>query len=154
MTVIAVDGWTDFFVALAGAGAALAGLIVVAMSVTIKQILAYPSLPPRAAATISALVAVVVVSGIMLIPAQEHVWLGVELLLTALVALLPQLFLTYRLATQRPQRPFLQNAYKIAIGFAQALPFLVGAILILTGVAGGIGWLALGITLWKHGSSM
>lgn len=72
MTVIAIGEWHDFFVAMAGAGAALAGLIIVTMSVTIKEILAATTLPSRAAATIAALVLVVIVSGMILIPGQVH----------------------------------------------------------------------------------
>ena len=48
------DAWTNFFVAMAGATAALSGLLIVAMSVNIRQLLASPSLPARAGAAISA----------------------------------------------------------------------------------------------------
>ena len=40
--------WTDFFVAQVGATAALEGLVIVAVSINLKQILAYAHLPGRA----------------------------------------------------------------------------------------------------------
>jgi hypothetical protein len=43
--------WSDFFVATAGASAALADLVIVAISVNIKPILTSAALPKRAAAT-------------------------------------------------------------------------------------------------------
>lgn len=49
------DGWHDFFVAMAGGSAALAGLVMVALSVTVKAILALPWLPARAGAAVAAM---------------------------------------------------------------------------------------------------
>jgi len=147
MTVIAIGEWHDFFVAMAGAGAALAGLIIVTMSVTIKEILAATTLPSRAAATIAALVLVVIVSGMILIPGQVHGWLGAELLVVSLVALLPQIVLADRLLTQKPARPALENGYKILIGWLQGLPFVIGAVLVLFGQVNGFGWITAGILL-------
>ena len=45
-----MDGWSEFAVAAAGATAALAGLVIVGISVNIKEILAFPGLTARAAA--------------------------------------------------------------------------------------------------------
>jgi hypothetical protein len=147
MTVIAIGEWHDFFVAMAGAGAALAGLIIVAMTVTIKEILATTTLPSRAAATIAALVVVVIVSGVILIPGQLHVWLGTEVLVISLVALLSQILVAHRLLTQKPARPAIESGYKIVIGWLQGLPFVIGAVLILFGQVNGFGWIAAGILL-------
>jgi hypothetical protein len=45
MTPYQPERWHDLFVATAGAAAALAGLIFVAVSINLEQILKYPALP-------------------------------------------------------------------------------------------------------------
>ena len=47
-----MEGWSDFYVAAVGGSAALAGLLVVAISINIAQIMKFPLLPGRAAQTI------------------------------------------------------------------------------------------------------
>ena len=81
-------GWSDFAVALAGAAAALAGLVMVAISVNIKEILALPGVTARAAAAVGSLVLVVVTAGLLLVPGQPAPVLGAELLVPAALAVL------------------------------------------------------------------
>lgn len=42
-------GWKNFFIAEVGATAVLAGLAIVAISINLSRILAFPELPGRAA---------------------------------------------------------------------------------------------------------
>ena len=79
-------GWGDFYVALGGAGAALAGLVMVGISVSLTEILADHSLPARAAAAIGSLILVVVVAGVGLIPGEPAPTLGIEILVGTLLA--------------------------------------------------------------------
>ena len=85
MTAYEASEWSDLFVATAGASAALAGLVFVAISINIDRILKLPGLPERGLETVVLLVAVLVVSVIGLIPGQGHVALGIELLVVALL---------------------------------------------------------------------
>ena len=82
----ALEGWSDFNVAMVGATAALAGLLIVAMSVNIAEIMKSPTLPPRAAASIVALVLAITVGALGLVPAQPAVVYGVEILVGAAIA--------------------------------------------------------------------
>jgi hypothetical protein len=69
--------WTNFFIA-ASASAALAGLVIVAISVNIARILEFPHLPARSAATVGRLILILVSSMAALIPQSNHP-LGAEL---------------------------------------------------------------------------
>lgn len=81
----AVHAWTNFFIAMAGASAALSGLLIVAMSVNIRQLLLSLSLPVRAGAAISAVTAALLTSCLFLVPGQPKWALGVEVLLASLL---------------------------------------------------------------------
>src|SRR5262249_36632330 len=87
--------WSNFFVAAAGASAALAGLVFVAVSLNIQRILQFQNLPARAAAAISALILILVSSVAALIP-QGATPLGAEILGFACFAWLVQGVSSYR----------------------------------------------------------
>lgn len=79
--------WSEFNVAVAGAGAALGGLLIVALSVNIRAIAESRGLAARAAASIAALILGVVLCCAALIPGQVPVGYGIQVLIgTALCA--------------------------------------------------------------------
>src|ERR1700761_9479451 len=80
-----MSGWNDFFVAEVAASAALAGLVIVAISINLNRIVSYPWLPGRAAETLVAPTGVLVVSSYMLVPRQPVGQLAAELLSTGTV---------------------------------------------------------------------
>ncbi|HEY4267247.1 MAG TPA: hypothetical protein VGM94_03550 [Galbitalea sp.] len=150
-------GWDNFFIATAGAAGALVGLVVVAISVNIKRIIEYSTLPSRAAATVGSLVLLLVIACFSLFPRQGDIAFGVEILAAVTIALVLQYVMVARLVQQVPPRPAFENAYKIALGFGQIAPFIPGGILIATGSAAGMYWIAVGfvavfvtsmITVW------
>ena len=71
--------WHDFFLGTIGAAAALTGLLFVAISINLDQILKYAGLPGRAAGTLGMLVSALLVSGFALAPGQSPRVLGIEI---------------------------------------------------------------------------
>ena len=86
MHAYATVGWEELFLAEAGASAALAGLLFVAISINLTKILEVRGLVGRAGEAIVLLVAVLVVSTLVLVPDQVRIALGSELLVTGLLA--------------------------------------------------------------------
>jgi hypothetical protein len=136
--------WSELFVAAAGASAALAGLVFVAVSINIERILQFEGLPERALETVLLLVSVLLVSIVGLVPGQGHVALGIELLVVstafgAIIALLLRRGIS-RETTERSWR--LSRAFVAAVG---TLPFIVGGASVLVASGGGLYWVAFGI---------
>ncbi len=77
--------WSEFNVAIAGAGAALGGLLIVALSVNIRQIAESRGLAARAGASVAALILGVVLACLALIPDQALWGFGVQVLAGAAV---------------------------------------------------------------------
>jgi hypothetical protein len=79
-----MPGWDNFFVAEAGAAAALTGLLFVAVSINLMRVLQFPQLPTRAAETLISLMSVLVVSTFALVPQQSMRTYGIEIAVTGL----------------------------------------------------------------------
>jgi modulator of FtsH protease len=144
LTAYNAPEWSDLFVAAAGAGAALAGLVFVAVSINIERILAGEGLPDRALQTVLTLLMAVCVSIVGLIPGQDRVALGAELLvLTALFGVV-----VLRLAIRSlPGRPAPRHwvVGRLFVLAIVVVPLLVGAISVLAERGGGLYWIAAGI---------
>jgi hypothetical protein len=125
------------FTATAGAGAALAGLIIVAMSVNIKTIRGISGMTARAATTIAGLVLLVVVSCAALIPFQSRPALSIETALSAAAVLVLAARSTrvmMRAAAERAQARTARDAGPAGT----ALRRLLGVIPIALLCAGGV----------------
>ncbi len=81
-----LEQWTDFNVAMVGATAALAGLVIVASSVNIAEIIKSRALTARLAAGIATLVLAIVASGLGLVPTMTPAWFGILLLVATIGA--------------------------------------------------------------------
>lgn len=82
-----LEPWAEFNVAIAGAGAALGGLLIVALSVNIRQITESRGLAARAGAAIAALILGIVLACAGLMPGQALWVYGVVTLVGTAIGL-------------------------------------------------------------------
>lgn len=138
--------WFDFIIAAAGASAALAGLVIVAISVNIARIISFPHLPARAAATIATLILILVVSMTALIP-QAIALFGIETLVFGFCCWLLQLWAARQMLIVRRERnrPWYESIRGITLGQIQVLPFIIGGGLLAAANADGLYWISVGV---------
>lgn len=128
MDAYGVDSWHDFFLAAAGAAAALTGLLFVALSIHIRHIAADARYRNMARGSLIGLVMVLILSLIALV--REPAWLtGVELALISILYLV--LEGGYEVLTFRRARWKVARKTLVSSG--------IGQLLALAGVVGGLG---------------
>lgn len=140
---IAIGTWSEFNVAMVGATAALAGLVIVAASVNIGDIVKAPSLTARLAAGIVGLVLALCGSAIGLIPDLPASAYGWAMIALALVAGCFQIVATVEILRNRNPANRMRPL-KSAVGFLTPTAYVVGGVLLLGSSASGLAWFAAG----------
>jgi hypothetical protein len=140
------EGWGELFLAEAGASAALAGLLFVAISINLERIIALRSLPGAALGAIALLVAVLMVSTFALVPGQPRWVLGGEVLLVGIAAwsILTGIWIK-ALRAPIPGQPRFVPAVSTVVTQAATLPLVVAGVSLLLGAGGGLYWLVPGM---------
>lgn len=131
-----MEGWDNFFVAEAGAAAALAGLLFVSISINLARILEFPALPPRAAEALGALLAVLVLSLLALIPNQSAQSFGAEVMILGLL-----MWIGLSAAALRTGKPQRRAVLRILINQLPPLTFIAAGVMLYTGHPAGLYWL-------------
>ena len=145
-----MDEWHDFFLAQAGAAGVLTGLVFVAVSINLQQIVSDSGsgLPGRAAEALILLVGVLTASVLLLVPGQGRLMVGTEVLVVGLVTwgcvVTIQLL---RLRSWGSMSPDLRQPFvlRIALGQIATLPLVVAGIAVLVAGLGGLYWLVAGM---------
>lgn len=120
--------WKDFNVAIVGATAALGGLVIVAASVNIGDVVKSRSLTARLGSGIVMLVVALVIAAVGLMPGIDDTWFGVIVVTLALGALALQIGVAHAIAVDRDPR-HRASAAKAILGFVPATAFLVAGVL-------------------------
>ncbi len=141
------EQWGSFFLAEAGAAAALTGLLFVAVSINLREIVADPALPGRAGETMAMLTGSLVAASMMLIPVQTEPWLGVELAVVAVITGAAPV--RAQILARRAQSPEARRTFPTRVAFAQlaTLPAVIAALLLIVGSPAGFAALAVGILM-------
>jgi hypothetical protein len=152
-TAYAPEEWKDLFVAVAGASAALAGLLFVAVSINVERIVKYEGLPERGIEALAMLLVPLVVSIAGLLPGQSHVAFGIELL--AIAAVLIAVMSRSPVAGNFPDDIEMPRHYVLtrqAVRLSGVVLLTVGAVAELFAVAGGLYWVAGAIVVLTLGA--
>ena len=132
--------WAVFFASVTGAAAALTGLLFVAVSINLSNILSGPAmLAARAAETLVVLLFVVISSALSLIPQDLRV-LGVEILVLAVPLTVITVRNQLKFQRQNPDSPLMWSVSRVASSGVALVPGMIaGVSLYPTGAAASTG---------------
>lgn len=142
-----MNEWHDFFIAMAGAAAALTGLIFVGVSINMTKILSFPKLPDRALVSLFLLLAILITSSLMLIPHQSYLLIGIELCFISIptyVNITRMDSTIYRNTVIDHKKKYIRN---IIFNQVCMIPYVLAAIVTLCWGEYGIYWLVPGIVI-------
>jgi hypothetical protein len=138
--------WANFFAAELGAAAALAGLVIVAISINVTRILATPLLPGRAAETLVTPTGVLLGASCALVPHQPGWLFGGEVLLTGIAMwIVPTLIQIRAIRAGGIGAGMRVVVPRILLAQFSSLPFIAGGVLLYLGVPGALYWMVPGI---------
>lgn len=136
-----MDEWQTYFAAVAGAAATLAGLLFVGVSINLSKILASPKLPNRAGQALMLLLTVLIVSALMLVPAQPVRLVGGEVLIIGLAAWVAISVIDARGSRKVAAGYRGVTVLQIALNQLALIPYIVAGLTILVYGLSGLYWL-------------
>lgn len=136
-----VAGWEAFALAMLGAAAVLVGLIFVALSVNMQEVLRYPWLVGRAGEAVLQLVAVLIACALLLVPGQGIEILGLELAAVGVVSVLIVSSQTLRRRGEIAAEYRRQADTQAVLGILALGLFLPAGMSLMLGAGGGLYWL-------------
>ena len=143
MTAYDVAAWSDFANTVAGGAAALAGLMFVGLSLNLTEVLAFPGVAARAAATLGLTVAMLLVAVFVATPGQDGRVLASEIGAVGLVTALGVI------AGAWSQRAGVHRNRALMSMFLLFIPgplLIVGAVSLWSHAGGGLYWVTAAVT--------
>ncbi|UAY50966.1 hypothetical protein [Ferruginibacter albus] len=137
--------WSDFYVATAGAAAALTGLIFVGVSINLSKILELEALPERAMLSLTLLMTILILSLLSLVP-QPITLLGIEILLMATIALLFVIKIDRKIFRKKDRTHLRQYIFNSVFNQLAVVPYFIGGIFMIC-TRNGIYWIVAAIIL-------
>lgn len=140
--------WQTFYRTMAAVAASLMGLLFVALSVHPKTITDKPGPRSRAREALSGFLHLLLISLLVLIPVQNRIWLGGELIGLAVVLLGANFWMQIPLLRELKPGVRLKRALRLVpFNLATAL-ILVAGVTLLIGRRGGLLWLLPAVAIY------
>ena len=139
--VYRADAWQALYTAVAGATAALTGLLFIALSLNLHTIIKMPTHRARARETLGATLSLLVLSLLMLIPGQDRRVLGSELIAGSLVLVLVAVKFHRQTLRRMVAGRRVRWALRLAVLHLGTVSMVVAGISLTVGQFGGLLWL-------------
>ncbi|HEY7342555.1 MAG TPA: hypothetical protein VH591_16900 [Ktedonobacterales bacterium] len=147
-----MEQWQSFFVAQAGASAALTGLLFVAVSINLTHILKLDQesnsrLADRAFGALVALIGILLASSLLLVPTSSTTLPGIGLLIIGGIDVI------YQLLNQTRRWRSIDKQYRVRSAIVGGVGVLAAAFIAVAGIAvllfgiGGVAWLVVSVML-------
>lgn len=140
-TGYAAGDWTGFGTAVAATAATLTGLLFVAVSINLKRILEFPSLPARAGQTLMLFVTPLLTGLFLVVPGQPAAVLAAELIATSAVIGGFALVIDYGSVRAEQETPVTWVVSRIFPAVVSCGCLLVAGASLLADGGGGLSWL-------------
>jgi hypothetical protein len=142
-----LESWDSFFVAETAAAAALLGLLFVAISINLKQVLEAGGLTDRALAALLLLLAILILGLLLSMPGQPLWILGVETVAVCIITGVIGTVLGLH-GLRRADKQYWANFFWNVVSFLGVLAAIViGGVLMFAGGEAGFYWIAIGMCL-------
>ncbi len=140
-TGYAPGDWAGFGTAIAATAATLAGLLFVAVSINLKRILEFPSLPARAGQTLMLFVMPLITGLFLVVPGQPAAVLAAELIVTGAGFGTFQLVIDDRSVRAEQETPVTWLVSRVFPAVVSCGCLLAAGVSLLADGGGGLYWL-------------
>ena len=145
MDAYSTTNWAPAFTAVAGSSAALTGLLFVALSINLSQVIKAPGLVGRAIEVLVLLTSVLVVSTLLLMPGQPAGSAAIEILSIAVLADAVVSYIQLRAPRKALQVSNFQFAMRVLGSQVGPIFLVVGGVSLLAQNGGGLYWVVPGM---------
>ncbi len=144
MTPYDVAEWAEFASTVAGGAAALAGLMFVGLSLNLTEVLAFPGVAARAAATLGLTVAILLIAVFLATPGQDNRVLAAEI---GLVGLFTAVGVAAATRRQRAAQHRNRALVAMLLLFIPGPLLIIGAISLWCEAGGGLYWVTAAVAM-------